>query len=153
MDAKHMQPGTWLEKEIEAMSKWQIRKLWRYRAQQRMVSAAPAAATRNRPQYAMILVIRTPKQGHPFTETATKEPPVEAPTSTESVPKRRWVPKGSLRSPQQGPPPGPPNVPLLRALWSLFDGMWGILKGSWGVLAMNPMIRSHESIQGPSVRP
>ena len=32
-------------------------------------------------------------------------------------------------------PPRPPNVPLLRALWSLFDGIWGILKGSWGVLA------------------
>ena len=30
--------------------------------------------------------------------------------------------------------PAPPNVPLLRALWSLLDGMWGVLKGSWGVL-------------------
>ena len=28
----------------------------------------------------------------------------------------------------------PPNVPLLRALWSLLDGIWGVLKGSWGVL-------------------
>ena len=27
-----------------------------------------------------------------------------------------------------------PNVPLLRALWSLFAGFWGIFKGSWGVL-------------------
>ena len=27
-----------------------------------------------------------------------------------------------------------PNVPLLRALWSLLDGIWGLLKGSWGVL-------------------
>ena len=25
-----------------------------------------------------------------------------------------------------------PNVPLLRALWSLLDGIWGVLKGSWG---------------------
>ena len=24
----------------------------------------------------------------------------------------------------------PPNVPLLRALWSLLDGIWGSLKGS-----------------------
>ena len=30
--------------------------------------------------------------------------------------------------------PTPPNVPLLRALWSLLDGIWGVLKGSWGVL-------------------
>ena len=31
--------------------------------------------------------------------------------------------------------PAPPNVPLLRALWSLLDGIRGVLKGSWGVLA------------------
>ena len=29
---------------------------------------------------------------------------------------------------------GPPNVPLIRALWSLFDGIWGVLEDSWGVL-------------------
>ena len=28
----------------------------------------------------------------------------------------------------------PSNVPVLRALWPLFDGILGILKGSWGVL-------------------
>ena len=28
----------------------------------------------------------------------------------------------------------PPNVPLLRALWSLLDGILGLLKGGWGVL-------------------
>ena len=28
-----------------------------------------------------------------------------------------------------------PNIPLIRALWSLLDGIWGLLKGSWGVLA------------------
>ena len=28
----------------------------------------------------------------------------------------------------------PPNVLLLRALWSLLDAIWGILKGSGGVL-------------------
>ena len=33
-------------------------------------------------------------------------------------------------------PPRPPNVPQLRALWSLLDGIWGLLKGSWGVLAI-----------------
>ena len=27
-------------------------------------------------------------------------------------------------------PPRPPNVPLLRAFWSLLDGTWGVLKGS-----------------------
>ena len=30
--------------------------------------------------------------------------------------------------------PRPPNVTLLRALWSLLDGIWGVLKGTWGVL-------------------
>ena len=30
--------------------------------------------------------------------------------------------------------PTPPNIPLLRALWSVLDGTWGLLKGSWGVL-------------------
>ena len=29
----------------------------------------------------------------------------------------------------------PPNVPLLRALWSLLDCIWGVVEGSWGVLA------------------
>ena len=32
--------------------------------------------------------------------------------------------------------PRPPNVPLLRAIWSLLDGIWGLLKGSWGVLGI-----------------
>ena len=31
---------------------------------------------------------------------------------------------------------GTPNVPLLRALWSLLDGIWGVLKGSWEVLVV-----------------
>ena len=26
------------------------------------------------------------------------------------------------------------HVPLLRGLWSLFDGIQGILKGSWGIV-------------------
>ena len=30
--------------------------------------------------------------------------------------------------------PRRPNVPLLRALWSLLAGIWGVSKGSWGVL-------------------
>ena len=44
-------------------------------------------------------------------------------------------------------PPRPPNVPLLRALWSLLDGIWGISKGSWGVLArtLNLQNRQHFS--------
>ena len=32
--------------------------------------------------------------------------------------------------------PTPPNVPLLKALWSLVDGFWGSLKGSGGVLVL-----------------
>ena len=30
--------------------------------------------------------------------------------------------------------PGPPKVPLSRALWYVLVGIWGLLKGSWGVL-------------------
>ena len=33
--------------------------------------------------------------------------------------------------------PRPPNVPPLRALWSLLDGIWGVLEGIWGVLVLN----------------
>ena len=36
--------------------------------------------------------------------------------------------------------PTPPNVPLLRALWSLLDGIWGLLKGSWGVLEIEQVM-------------
>ena len=28
-------------------------------------------------------------------------------------------------------PSASPNVPLLRALWSLLDGTWGVLVDSW----------------------
>ena len=35
--------------------------------------------------------------------------------------------------------PRPPNVPLLKALWSLLDGIWGVLKGSWGVLVVSAL--------------
>ena len=35
---------------------------------------------------------------------------------------------------QDFPHPTTPNVPLLRALWSLLDGIWGILECTWGVL-------------------
>ena len=38
--------------------------------------------------------------------------------------------------PKEYPFPRPPNVPLLRALWSLLDGIWGLLEGRWGVLVM-----------------
>ena len=30
--------------------------------------------------------------------------------------------------------PAPPNVCLLRALWSPLDGIWGVFEGSWEVL-------------------
>ena len=44
-----------------------------------------------------------------------------------------WIPfKGSFGGASYQP--CAPNVPLLRALWSLLDGIWGSLKGSWGVL-------------------
>ena len=43
--------------------------------------------------------------------------------------------------------PGPPNVPPLRALWSLFVGIWGILKGSWGVLVHSPVRKVSKGCQ------
>ena len=45
---------------------------------------------------------------------------------TEGLGKASWGLKQSR--------PRPPNVPLLRALWSASDGIWGVSKGSWGVL-------------------
>ena len=33
--------------------------------------------------------------------------------------------------------PRPPNVPLLRASWSLLVGIWGLLKGSSGVMVLD----------------
>ena len=45
----------------------------------------------------------------------------------------RWL-RGLRNHPKRWTQPAPPNVPLLRALWSLLDGIWGVLKGSWGVL-------------------
>ena len=39
----------------------------------------------------------------------------------------------------------PPNVALLRALWSLLDGIWGSLKGSWGVLVGNMLLQLSRS--------
>ena len=54
-----------------------------------------------------------------------------------SLPASRSVsPRASASPPRPlhsgaGCAPGP-NVPLLRALWSLFVGIWGLLKGSWG---------------------
>ena len=44
-----------------------------------------------------------------------------------------WTPKAS----ELQYIPRPPNVPLLRALWSLVDGICGVSKGSWGVLDMD----------------
>ena len=44
--------------------------------------------------------------------------------------------RGPLRGgtiPKAAYGPRPPNVPLLRALWSLLDGIRGSLKASWGV--------------------
>ena len=51
-----------------------------------------------------------------------------------------------------GGPGKPPNVPLLRALWSLLDGIWGLLKGSWGVLVVHQIgIRQGDGICPPMV--
>ena len=41
--------------------------------------------------------------------------------------------------------PRPPNVPLLRALWSLLVGIWCILKGSWGVLVFSSVYYDYGS--------
>ena len=49
------------------------------------------------------------------------------PEGPDKVPLWNYRPKNLLC-------PRPPNVSLLRALWSPSDGIWGVLKGSWGVL-------------------
>ena len=41
---------------------------------------------------------------------------------------------GMMSSPNANSRPRPPNVALLRALWSLLDGIWGLLRvvgGCW----------------------
>ena len=43
--------------------------------------------------------------------------------------------------------PRPPNVPLLRPLWSLLDSIWGVLKGTWGVLDYSQYPRLDEGDQ------
>ena len=57
-----------------------------------------------------------------------------------------WA-RGTARNSWSEYMPRPPNVPLLRALWSLLDGIWGILKGSWGVLVHREVSKS----QWPSI--
>ena len=54
-----------------------------------------------------------------------------------SIPESSVMPCNRLR---------PPNVPLLRALWSLLVGIWGILKGSCGPGI--EMTRSYEQKTG-----
>ena len=58
--------------------------------------------------------------------------------------KRSWsMPSANLTVLQlqlkavHGGPPRPPNVPLLRALWSLLDGILGSSKGSWRSLPLS----------------
>ena len=51
----------------------------------------------------------------------------------------------------------PPNVPLLRPLWSLLDGIWGVLKSSSGVLVYNevlePLVQALQAQKTYHVRP
>ena len=71
---------------------------------------------------------------------------------------RAWNPwvlvtKDSGSNPKARPKPRPPNVPLLRARWSLLDFIWGLLKGSWGVLEIGvPYIFPPYPLYGPGVR-
>ena len=55
-------------------------------------------------------------------------------------------PEGSLF-----PQPAPPNIALLRALWSLLDGTWGILNSSWGVLE-SPSIQSLRALKDLNIQ-
>ena len=45
--------------------------------------------------------------------------------------------------------PRPPNVALLRALWSPIDGIWGVLKVSWEVLVLQLLKAFHSLPQEP----
>ena len=69
------------------------------------------------------------------TETPGIAPPTSSATSSAWSPGppqwSTWLP---IRKLSVYAVPGPPNVALLRALWSLLDGIWGVLKGSWGAL-------------------
>ena len=42
--------------------------------------------------------------------------------------------------------PRPPDVPLLRASWSLLDGIWGVLQDSWGVLVYIGIVWGFHSV-------
>ena len=46
----------------------------------------------------------------------------------------------------------PPNVPLLMAIWSLFDGIWDSFKGSWGVLVYHTEL-CFCGLWAPSLKP
>ena len=49
--------------------------------------------------------------------------------------------------------PRPPNLPLLRAVWSLLVGIWGLLKGNWGVLVCEvPILRRLSKAQRLDVK-
>ena len=50
-----------------------------------------------------------------------------------------WAAADKMSGVPRGHIPGPPNVPLRRALWSPLDGIWGILKGSWDVCSEFPI--------------
>ena len=45
--------------------------------------------------------------------------------------------------------PRPPNVALMRDLWSLLDGIGGVLKGSWGVVVVKIMVPFWVLYSGP----
>ena len=94
---------------------------------------------------------RTPKKFHDFdnhphalSETLTSpSPSLELREPLQAPPIRLCDSKGKLRFGTALPPfdsvlgrslPRPPNVRLLRALWSLFIGIWGFLKGTLGLL-------------------
>ena len=71
---------------------------------------------------------------------------------SEGAEEGSWVAEGSRSKylPGDSYVPKPPNIPPLRALWSVLDGIWAILKGSWGVLVVpfwvahcNQQVMSH----------
>ena len=60
-----------------------------------------------------------------------------------------WAEPGHTHLPHL---PRPPNVPLLRAWWSLLHGIGGFLKGSWAVLVRPPKLTCNLQ-RGPFKRP
>ena len=82
---------------------------------------APKQSKGDRADQALELSRQGPRSGSFAARARPGSGPGDPEDFSQNLPKGRTLPR-------------PPNVALLKALWSLLDGIWGLLKGSWGVL-------------------